>query len=97
MWQDYVITVVQAVFVVSLLPTIRDKSQKPALPTALITGMGMVALTVVYGSKGWWYGGAVAAIVATQWFVLGWQRYRIDAKSGRQTIPLRKLIQQLLD
>lgn len=95
MWQDYVLTAVQAVFAFSLIPTIRDKTQKPALKTAVVTGAGMVALTAVYMSKDWWYGASVAGVVAAQWFVLGWQRHRLDMARAGRTIPFGKLLSQL--
>jgi hypothetical protein len=97
MWQDYAIMAVQAIFAIALIPTITDKAQKPAVPTSLLNGFGMVVLTVSYLTLRLWLGSAVASVVCVQWLLLAWQRHKLDVQmGGRTNWPLGKWVQQIL-
>jgi len=81
MWQDYIITVVQVVFLVALLPTLFD-TQKPATLTSLMNGGGMVIIAAAYFSLGLWWSGTVAALVAAQWLILAKQRSYLEDRKA---------------
>lgn len=81
MWQDTAISVVQLIFAVALIPTIRDKYQKPAVLTSAMNAAGMAVLVAAYSTLGLGWSAFVAAVVFTEWCVLGGQRYLFDLKT----------------
>lgn len=81
MWQDYVITVVQVVFVFALIPTITHPTQKPPLLSCVVTASGMIALTISYYSLSLWFSATLATVVTLEWLMVGIQRYRLNKAS----------------
>ena len=97
MWQDYAIAVVQAIFAVALVPTVRDKKHRPALSTCLLNGAGTAVLVAAYLSLNLWSSGIVAATVGAQWFLLAVQRHRLNKNtSSGPNVPFGKLVDQVL-
>ena len=78
MWQDWVISAVSWAFVISLVPTILHKAHKPSLATSILTGIGMAVMTATYLSLGLVAATLSASLVAVEWFILAWQRWRLD-------------------
>lgn len=81
MWQDVALSVVQFVFVAALIPSMIDKHQKPAIATSAMNAAGMAVICATYLSLSLWASAAVAGCVGLCWIVLGYQRYRLDAKN----------------
>jgi hypothetical protein len=80
MWQDIVISIVQWIFLLALIPSIRHPEHKPALWSSLMTGSLLCVLGVTF-----WTLGLLSAIissfaVASGWFVLAWQRWNINKR-----------------
>ena len=80
MWQDWVIALIIWIFLAALIPTILDKKQKPALSTALITGIGMAILTFTYATLELWQSVISGVLITIAWFVLAWQRWKLNQK-----------------
>ncbi len=74
-WQDFVFSIGSWIFVISLIPTIRE-SQKPALATSLVTAIVLVFFAISYLSLGLWM--SAVAVFATDigWSILAYQRFR---------------------
>jgi hypothetical protein len=81
MWQDSVITGVQWIFVVALLFTILDKTKKPTLLTSFVSSAGIYIIAFTFATLELWWSFASAAIMATEWGVIAYQRYRLDKKT----------------
>lgn len=81
MWQDMVITNVQWVFTIALLFTILDKTRKPTLSTSLISSLGIYVIAFTFSTLELWWSALSAAIMATEWGIIAYQRYRLDRKN----------------
>ncbi len=81
MWQDWVLTLTQIIFMVSLVPTILHPTKKPAFITALVTAPTIFVVVYVYFSLELWWSMAAAFILATEWSILAYQRWRLDKVS----------------
>lgn len=71
--QDYIFAVGGIVFLVSLIPSIRDK-QKPALSTSLLTGGVLILFALTYASLRFWFAAITQSVTAVLWLVLAYQR-----------------------
>ncbi len=76
MWQVWVLTVSQFVFVVSLIPAIIDRRQKPPLATSLPTVLGPSATTAAYATLSLWWSAGLAAVLTLCWAILAYQKQR---------------------
>ncbi len=83
MWQDWVLSGVNWVFIISMIPTILSASKKPALSTSLLTGTGMLAIAGTYVSLELPAAVFAASILGAEWFLLAWQRYRLDRRASK--------------
>lgn len=78
MWQDWALTLTQFVFIASLVPTIAHPSKKPTLSTALMTAPTIFVVVAIYFSLEFWFSMAAALILALEWSILAYQRWRLD-------------------
>jgi hypothetical protein len=78
MWQDIVITIVQWVLLIALIPSIRHPEHKPALWSSIMTGTLLCVLAGTFWTLGLWSGALSALAVAGGWFVLAWQRWKLN-------------------
>jgi hypothetical protein len=76
MWQDWVLTIAQLVFVVSLIPSIIDVNQKPPLATSIPTVCGLVATTVAFATLTLWWSAGMAALLTICGTILAYQRFK---------------------
>ena len=83
MWQDWVISIVQWWFVITLIPTIRDKTQKPALMTGVSATIGLYVIAFANATLDLWAASLSSAILASLWALLAYQRWRLDHSKGR--------------
>lgn len=83
MWQDLLITSVQWIFTITLLATILDKRKKPPLWPSIITSAGVYMISFAFASLGLWWSFLTAFIMATEWGIIAYQRYRLDKESRR--------------
>lgn len=81
MWQDWLITTVQWIFTITLLLIIRDKDKKPAFLPSLITSIGVFAISFAFATLELWLSFVSSAIMATEWGIIAYQRYRLDKKA----------------
>lgn len=74
MWQDITITVVNLIFVYSLIPQVyqgfKDKRPHIHFQTGLLTFSGMYAMAFAFFSLGLTFSGIIGAINATLWLIL---------------------------
>ena len=54
MWQDWVLAVIQLVFIVALIPTMIHAYKKPTLSTALMITTGVAVAAFVYFTLALW-------------------------------------------
>lgn len=80
MWQDWLIMTVQWIFTVTLVLIILDKDKKPAFLPSIITSVGVYAISFAFASLGLWLSFVSSAIMATEWGIIAYQRYRLDKK-----------------
>lgn len=90
MWQDTLLGAANWVLLVSLLPSIVSKEEKPALASSLITGTCLLAIAFSYYALGLMQAALPASLVALQWFILGYQRYRINRGRGESVFAFWK-------
>lgn len=82
MWQDILLGGANWILLVSLLPSIVSKEEKPALASSIITGVCLLAIAFSYYSLGLLQAAIPASLVGIQWFILGYQRARINRARG---------------
>ncbi len=75
MWQDYVLTAIQIVFCITLIPMIRA-SEKPPLSSSLMTGIVLLVSAFTVATLGLWLAAISQSIVGLQWLTLAYQRVR---------------------
>jgi len=71
-WQDIVLTLVQVVASIALLPTVFQK-EKPAIATSIMTTFLLVGVVVVNISLSYWVAAAATAVTGGLWFLLAIQ------------------------
>jgi hypothetical protein len=81
MWQDWVISIVQWGFIVANLPTIFDKTQKPAILTSLGSALGLYLITAVYVSLGLWAASLSSFVLGSEWALLAYQRWQLNKRA----------------
>ena len=78
MWQDWLLSVAVWVLLFAMIPTLISKTEKPALLTSLITGSALAIIAFVYATLSLWWSAVPTALISASWFVLAYQRYRLD-------------------
>ena len=78
MWQDWIISIVQWIFVIALIPTVIHPNNKPTLFTSLTTGLAMYVFSFTYGTLHLWMAVLSSVILGTAWLILAYQRYRLN-------------------
>lgn len=78
MWQDWVISVLQWVFILALLPTVFHATQKPPVSTSLLSGIGLLVLSATYSTLDLWVSTFSSFLLGTIWILVAWQRYRLS-------------------
>jgi len=73
-WQDALMALAQAVFIIALIPALWTKT-KPPIFTSIITGFGLMAIAISVGSLGLWWSAATSAVCVVMWFTLARQRF----------------------
>lgn len=81
MWQDWIITGAQLVFIASLIPSIIHPTKKPTVSTSLPTACGLFVIAATYASLELWFSAGTAGAMAIGWTVLAYQRWKLD-KTG---------------
>lgn len=78
MWQDWAIAGAQSVFIISLIPSIVSKDQKPALSTCALTFVAGCVLVYAFATLGLWSAVLTTTLLNIEWGILGVQRYRLN-------------------
>jgi hypothetical protein len=73
MWQDYLLTIVQVFFCLTLIPMLLAK-EKPPLLTSIPTGIALLVSAFTFFTLHLWLTAASQAVVGVQWLVLAVQR-----------------------
>lgn len=79
MWQDYVLTAIQVVFCITLIPMLRAK-EKPPLSTSIMTGTVLLVNAFAVATLDLWLAAVTQAVVGLQWLFLAYQRTRNKQK-----------------
>ncbi|MBI2612731.1 hypothetical protein HYW59_02875 [Candidatus Kaiserbacteria bacterium] len=82
MWQDTLLGFSIWVLLAALVPTLLSQTKKPTFLTSIATGIALSAITIAYVSLEFWTSALPSALMAGAWFLLAYQRYRIDARKG---------------
>lgn len=82
LWQDFIFTIGQFIFVLALIPSIKGKD-KPAFITSLITTLILFSFAATYFTLGLWGSGLFAALNATAWGILAIQKFLLDRKQKK--------------
>ena len=83
MWQDWVLTVIQLVFIVALIPTMLHDYKKPTLSTALMITAGVSTVSFVYFTLAFWSSALMTFVHALQWATIAYQRWQLDTLDMR--------------
>ena len=75
MWQDYVLTAVQILFCVTLIPMLLA-TEKPPLSSSVTTGLALLVGAVTFFTLHLWLAAASQGIVGFQWLALAYQKMR---------------------
>jgi hypothetical protein len=78
-WQDLVYSIGQWVFIVALLPSVFSKN-KPAFVSSLTTGTVLLVYVFTMASLNLWVSSASTSITCLVWYILAFQKYRLDKK-----------------
>jgi hypothetical protein len=78
MWQDWAIAGIQLAIAISFLPTIFHPMHKPELKTCIFTASCVLGFAVVYFTLQFWFAMMMASILALEWAIVGFQRYRLN-------------------
>lgn len=84
MWQDWAIAIIQWVFVVALIPTIRDPLAKPKFSSSLLTAVLLTAMSGTFVTLELWNGAFSSLAIAIAWYILAFQRWKIDNKKAAE-------------
>jgi hypothetical protein len=84
MWQDYVIALVQWLFLIALVPSIRHPLNKPPLSSCIMTSVCGYVLCFTFGSLHLLNSTLASGALATAWALLAYQRYKLDRKSTKK-------------
>lgn len=79
MWQDVVISVGQWAMTAALIPSLIGKD-KPAVSSGIMTGTLIAIFGFTYGTLGLWSAVISSAVCSIVWYVLAWQRYRMNRR-----------------
>ena len=85
MWQDTAMMLIQFGFGAAMVPTLLHKDHKPSFLSCISTATLGVATVMVFLSLKLWLGAFAATLVSTAWWIITYQRYRINKRTG---IPL---------
>lgn len=72
-WQDFVFSAANIVFIISLLPTVLSKDSKPKSLTSILTATMLAVCVPAQLTLHLWFAASTAFITAGLWFVLFWQ------------------------
>jgi len=75
MWQDFVLTLANVAFMVSMIQAVRDK-QKPPLTTSVPSAVALIFVCIVQLTLGLYLTTAFSFVIFCLWTVVGIQRYR---------------------
>ncbi len=81
MWQDWVISIGQWVFIFALIPTLRHPTNKPELITSILTGATIAIFAATFATLEFWSATLSSTLLSVTWFVIGYQRYRLNRGS----------------
>ena len=73
MWQDYVMGVMNLVFVAALVPTLLGKD-KPHMSTSLLNGAALLIASFTFSTLSLWFASITAGVCALEWLWLARQK-----------------------
>lgn len=69
-WQDVAILIAQVTCLVSLVPTIRDRSKWPPVATTLPTGLAMLVMATAFATLGLYLSAALVCGLGAAWLYM---------------------------
>ena len=73
LWQDWVILGGQAICLVSLVPTVRDRAKWPPVATVLPTGAALALMAAALLTLGLYLSATMAFALALTWLWMLWR------------------------
>ncbi|HEX8994213.1 MAG TPA: hypothetical protein VF803_03095 [Candidatus Paceibacterota bacterium] len=83
MWQDYIVAIVQWVFFIALIPTIRHATHKPPVSSSLLTAVMTMILSATFATIPLWNSTLSSFACGAAWFVIAYQRYKLDKSTAQ--------------
>lgn len=81
MWQDWVISGVQLVLILSLLPTVFHPTHKPEFSSAALTTVCLFTFALTYATLQFWFSTVLSSVLGLLWLTLAVQRYRLNKET----------------
>jgi hypothetical protein len=81
MWQDFVLAIIIWILLAALIPTVLHRTQKPTLSTGILTGTALAVIAFTYVSMELWNSALASAFISAAWFLLAYQRYKLNKQS----------------
>lgn len=75
MWQDWIITIGQALFIVALVPAVLAK-EKPPLLTSLLSAAVLFVFGIVYITLSFWFAALSTTGTGVLWAILAFQKWK---------------------
>lgn len=94
MWQDYVIAIVQWLFVLALIPTLLHKDEKPPFLTSILLSASIAVLGITYITLALSLSTLPAFIQAALWMLIAVQRFRINTRKGIPVVGMPSRIRR---
>lgn len=87
-WQDWVLTAGQFLFIFALAPSVLSKD-KPALTTSLLTGTVLAMFSFVFATLYLWLAATITSVTSLTWFLLAYQKYSISNSNRRDKASMK--------
>jgi len=80
-WQDFVLASATVAFIIALMPTVLSRTEKPALPTSMLTTVILCVVTLAYLTLSLWVTAAVTSVETLLWAILIVQSLRLRSRT----------------
>jgi hypothetical protein len=87
-WQDWILTIGQILFIFALAPSVFSKD-KPALTTSLLTGTVLAVFAIVFATLYLWLAATSTLVSSLTWLLLAYQKYSINNSNRRDKASMK--------
>jgi hypothetical protein len=79
-WQDATMMVANVIFIIGVIPMMRQGGQKPELSSSIWITIGMTLMVAGDASNKDYWSASFMGVNTVQWAILAWQRWQLDLK-----------------